>query len=74
MENYLHPDYDQDEMSMTELSTESKLFEKLISQEIADIKALAFDDSKQWLGTLLIKGKVWQVQLVLTSTDLIDEG
>jgi hypothetical protein len=69
-----HPDYDPDDMLITDLAEQSPMFTKMLDGLTNDIAELNEPAAKQWLGTLLINGKPCQVQLVVTSTDFVDEG
>lgn len=74
MLEHLHPDYDPEDLLATDCANESPVFETLVNSLAEDLTCPLTETSKAWLGTLLVNGKECQVQLVVTSAEMIDEG
>lgn len=74
MLDYIHPDYDPEDLLATDCANESPVFKTLVNSLAEDMTCPFTETSKAWLGTLQVNGKTCQVQLVVTSHDMIDEG
>lgn len=74
MLEYIHPDYDSGELLLNDCANESPVFESLVNSLAEDMNCPFTVTMKAWLGTLQINGKDCQVQLVITSDELIDEN
>ncbi len=74
MLEHIHPDYDHEDLWLTDCANESPCFKALADSLAKDMTCPFTETSKAWLGTLLVNGKRCQVQLVVTSHDMIDEG
>lgn len=69
-----NPEYD-DEQTMQLLAKESELFNSIVKGLVNDTDE-EYPSNSAWLGTLNLKGRVTQVQLVVTqeTEKLIDEN
>lgn len=69
-----HPDYELEEMRLTEIEHRSTLMRKLVN-ELTEEVAQDDTEARLWLGTKLINGQRSQVQLVITPIDshFVDE-
>ncbi len=74
MLDYVHPDYAPEDLLATDFANESPVFKTLVNSLAEDMTCPFTTTMKAWLGTLLVNGKECQVQLVVTSDDIIDEG
>ncbi|MFS1703781.1 hypothetical protein [Alteromonas sp. AMM-1] len=74
MLEHVHPDYEPEDLLAYDCANESPLFSELVNSLAEDMSCPSTTNSKTWLGTLLIAGKECQVQLVVTSDEMIDEG
>ncbi|MGQ8367113.1 hypothetical protein [Glaciecola sp. 1036] len=73
MKDLIHPDYNPKDMLLDEVTQQPLSMATLIGVMARDMEDEQCSELKQWLGTLLVNGKRTQVQLVLTSTDYVDE-
>ena len=74
MLDYVHPDYAPEDLLATDFANESPAFKTMVNSLAEDMTCPFTETSKAWLGTLLVNGKECQVQLVVTSHEMIDEG
>lgn len=74
MLDYIHPDYVADGLPLLDIAHESLNFTSQVNGLAEDLASHPIDTTKAWLGTLLVNGKRCQVQLVVTSEEMIDEG
>ncbi|HBY41815.1 hypothetical protein [Ponticaulis sp.] len=74
MLDFIHPDYDAEGLPLLDIAHESQNFTSQVNWLAEDLASHPIDTSKAWLGTLLVNGKECQVQLVVTSAEMIDEG
>jgi hypothetical protein len=74
MLEHIHPDYDPEDLLATDCANESPVFKTLVNSLAEDMICPFTETTKAWLGTLLVRNKRCQVQLVITSEDMIDEG
>ena len=74
MLDYIHPDYEPENLLATDCANESPVFKTLVNSLAEDMTCPFTTTMKAWLGTLQVNGKTCQVQLVVTSDQMIDEG
>lgn len=74
MLEHIHPDYDPEDLWVSSCANESPVFKTLVNSLAEDMTCPFTTTMKTWLGTLLVNGKRCQVQLVVTSEEMIDEG
>jgi|GEM_PF-1405431 len=74
MQTHTHPDYELEEMRLTELERQSPLLNTMVN-ELTEEVAQDDAEARLWLSTKLINGQRCQVQLVVTAIDshFVDE-
>tara|TARA_R110002124_G_scaffold6527_2_gene38943 strand:+ start:531 stop:758 length:228 start_codon:yes stop_codon:yes gene_type:complete len=74
MQTHTHPDYELEEMRLTELERQSPLLNTMVN-ELTEEVAQDDAETRLWLSTKLINGQRCQVQLVVTPIDshFVDE-
>jgi hypothetical protein len=75
MQEHIHPEYDLEDMLMTDLAEQSPMFAKGVAELALDVEN-SKDEARWWLGSLLINGERCQVQLIVTNitSHFVDEN
>ena len=73
--DYVHPDYQADELPIDQLLRDTEKLRTAVLDTVLDVQHTE-DEARQWLGTFEINGQRCQLQLVMTNVDshFVDEG